>query len=390
MNASFSLAATGSLLFGNNKLENLPRLLTGRGIHHVAIILSSTFSHSNTFMSLEHSCTNQGVAVSAYPVSGEPSVDMVDGLSAEIAAGEATAIVGIGGGSVLDTAKAVSVMVLQIRENGAVSVQRFLEGVGDTPPPAKRLTLIAVPTTAGTGSEATKNAVIAKIGKNGFKKSLRHDAYIPDLVIIDPLLFINLPRSVVAASGLDAITQLLESYLSTDANPYSDALALDALERAGRAFPLLLTSNGKDPATWAEMAYSAYISGITMSSAGLGYVHGLAGPLGGLHEIPHGVACAQLLAPITKAIIQKLIEQGAETSITWVKLLKLVSAWQLENVQSIIPFLDRLAALVDLPSFATYGFTRQELLLLSSKAAKRGSPVTLDTVRIEEILLNLL
>ncbi len=390
MHTSFSLAATGSLLFGNNELDNLPRLLTGRGIFHVAIVLSSTFSRSQTYASLESSFKNLGVAASVHPVSGEPSVDLVDGLSAEIAAGEATAIVGIGGGSVLDTAKAVSVMVLQVRKKGPISVQRYLEGVGDTSPPAERLVLIAVPTTAGTGSEATKNAVIAKVGPNGFKKSLRHDAYIPDLVIIDPLLFINLPRAVVAASGLDAITQLLESYLSTGSNPFSDALALDALERAAQALPLLLTSKPNDPAVWADMAYSAYISGITMSSAGLGYVHGLAGPLGGLHEIPHGVACALLLSPITKAMIQKLEEQTAFSTATWDKLQKIVAAWQLENVQAIVGFLEGLAALVDLPSFATYGFTQQELVQIGNKAAKRGSSVTLDTERIVKILLDLL
>jgi len=390
MEARFSLASTGSLLFGCNEMENLPRLLKGRGIFHVAIVLSSSFSQSKSYETLESTLGDLGVAVSAYPVSGEPTVDLVDDLSADIAAGEASAIVGIGGGSVLDTAKAVSVMALQIRETGPVSVQRFLEGVGDTPPPAKRLILIAVPTTAGTGSEATKNAVIAKVGPNGFKKSLRHDAYIPDLVIIDPVLFLNLPRSVIAASGLDAITQLLESYLSIDANPFSDALALDALTRAAQALPSLLTSQADNPYVWADMAYSAYISGITMSSAGLGYVHGLAGPIGGLHEIPHGVACALLLAPITKAIIQKLEEQTVKTAVAWEKLQKLAVAWQLQHVRDIVPFLENLVALVNLPSFATYGFSREELILLSSKAAKRGSPVTLDSKCIQEILLDLM
>ena len=170
----------------------------------------------------------------------------------------------------------------------------YLEGV-ELNPPGSTVSFIAVPTTAGTGSEATKNAVISSIGESGFKKSLRHDNFIPDIAVIDPQLMLSCPETLTAACGLDAIAQLLESYVSSKSNPITDALAFDALTKAIPAFEVAVKDGHKNLEARASMAYGALISGITLANAGLGIVHGFASPIGGFFDIPHGVVCGTLL-----------------------------------------------------------------------------------------------
>lgn len=197
----------------------------------------------------------------------------------------------IGGGSVIDCGKAVAAMLV---EDG--SVQDYLEGVGTRKPSGAKIPFIAVPTTAGTGSEATKNAVVCD-RKEGYKKSLRHDAYMPDVAVIDPELTMTAPRPVTIACGLDAVSQLIESYTSTKANVFTDSLALTALSHASESLLPHCLDQGNDISLRGKMSYAALISGITLSHAGLGAVHGMAGPLGGLFPVPHGVTCGKLLFP---------------------------------------------------------------------------------------------
>jgi len=385
----FSLSATGSLVFGPKELSNLPRLVSLRGFSHLALVVSPSFQRSPEASSLFLQLQAMGISTSLFPVSGEPTVEQVDALATTVAACPADAVVGIGGGSVLDTAKAVSVMAYQARFHGSVSVQRFLEGVGDLPPPGRRLPLIAVPTTAGTGSEATKNAVIARLGPQGFKKSLRHDAYVPDLVVIDPTLLVGLPRGVAAASGLDAVTQLLESYLSLNANPFTDALALDALGRAGKALALVLTTHAGDVGLWGDLSYGAYISGVIMASAGLGYVHSIAGPMGALHPVPHGVACGHLLAPVTKALVREMELNPKAHVVQFEKLDRLAGLWEVEGPQEVLVFLEELTAFAGLLPLARYGFTHAEIPSLVESAAQRSSPVALSKEILGGILSKL-
>jgi alcohol dehydrogenase class IV len=190
-------------------------------------------------------------------------------------------------------------------------LKTYLEGVGSEKPTGEKVPFIAVPTTAGTGSEASKNAVISEIGPEGFKKSLRHDNFVPDIAVIDPELALSCPASVTAASGLDAITQIIEGYVSTKSSPMTDSLSVGGLKAAGRSFEKAVT-DGTDLEARADMAYAAYISGVVLANAGLGVVHGIAGPLGGLHPVPHGVVCGTLIGEATRMIIDNLFEMGDE------------------------------------------------------------------------------
>ena len=187
------------------------------------------------------------------------------------------------------------------------SVLDHLEDVGrNVPHSGVKLPFVAVPTTSGTGGEMTKNAVLSDVGPDGYKKSLRHDAFIPDAVILDPELMLSCPPAITAACGMDAFTQLLEPYLSPAASPVTDSLALGAMERVRDNLAAACGEGAGDVEVRAGMAYAAMISGIALANAGLGIVHGLASPIGGFFPVPHGVVCGTLVAPATEANIRAL------------------------------------------------------------------------------------
>lgn len=385
----FTLSAAGSLLFGRGTFDGLDSLLAQRGWRRIALVVGNSFSRSDACASFASRLHDRKIETMILRVSGEPTVGSVDALSADVAASGCDAVVGIGGGSALDTAKAVSVMARDIAATGEhISVKRYLEGVGDVAPPALRLPLIAVPTTAGTGSEVTKNAVIAETGPGGFKKSLRHDSYVPDLAVIDPLLALSVPNSVTAASGLDAVTQLMEAYVSVKANPYTDSLTLEALALAGNALPRLLDAGADDVSLRGDMAYAAYISGVAMANAGLGYVHGVAGPLGGVRSIPHGIACGLLLAPVVGAMADVLERTGGPVQFGG-KLDRIAEIWHVGDRRGVVRFLQNLVTAAALPGLGFYGFTQDDLIAIGSHAAKRNSPVSIDAKTMVDILLSL-
>ncbi len=379
----FTISATGNLRFGEGLFTELAALLVDQEFARVAMVVSTTFSKTEQFLHCIKTLTSKKVTVTVLPVSGEPSVQSIDSTAQAVKEAGCDVVVGIGGGSALDTAKAVAVMA-KLEKN--ISVKRFLEGVGDLAPPPSRLPLYAIPTTAGTGSEATKNAVVSHVGKDGFKKSLRHDAYIPDMVIIDPHLALSVPPSVTAASGLDALTQLLEAYTSVKANPFIDALALPAIGMAGNALPQLLTGQSDSVALRADMAYAAYISGIAIANAGLGYVHGFAGPLGALHNVPHGVVCGSLITPINKAMLQQTMPSSLYTE----KMMKIAKLWNVDGLDGVVAHLEGLTHVANLPRLGTYGFTLSEIVEIGTKDLRRNAPVALDTKTVTGILQSLL
>ena len=224
----------------------------------------------------------------------EPLVEDVDRAAAtlqEQRAGDGDFVLAIGGGSAIDLGKAAAAMAT----NGdGASVRDFLEGVGrgltiDRPP----LPLLAMPTTGGTGSEATKNAVISAHDPS-FKKSLRSDQMIPRVVLIDPELAVSVPPHVTAQTGMDAITQLIESYISRRARPIPQALAVQGLQLALPAIVEAVENGASRPAREA-MAHAALLSGIALANSGLGMAHGVAAALGVLCNVPHGLACAVML-----------------------------------------------------------------------------------------------
>ncbi len=299
---SFSLARLPRIEFGRGRLSVLPGLVASYGTRVLIVTGVRSFLSGPHWEALRGGFVERGIAWSLLQVPGEPSPELVD-QSVQAYRHEAfDCVLGIGGGSALDAAKAIAGLL-----RPGNSVMDHLEGVGpELPYRGPATPFIAVPTTAGTGSEATKNAVLSRRGAGGFKKSFRDEMLVAEYAVVDPDLLSGCPPRVLAANGMDAFTQLLESYVSAKANPLTDVLALSGMEKARDALLPWYEGAGDVAANRQAMAYAALLSGITLAQVGLGSVHGLAAPLGAFFPIPHGVACGTLVAEACQVNIAAL------------------------------------------------------------------------------------
>ena len=283
----------------------------------VLVITGEHFRSSEACDALLKSFRDRDIPCRVESWRGEPTADAVDSLADAALGCGASLVAAVGGGSILDLGKAAAAAARQER----AGVRRYLEGVGEEAPTGNTIPVIAVPTTAGTGSEATKNAVIKGEWKGScYKKSLRHDSFVPAAAVIDPDLAVGCPPEVSLACGMDAFCQLLESYVSTGAGPITDALARDGIRRFARGSRLFtdnLYGSPEEAELRGELALAAYYSGLTLANAGLGTVHGLAGPLGAVCDIPHGAACALLMPPVFRRLADRLDELEDGGNVRW-------------------------------------------------------------------------
>jgi alcohol dehydrogenase len=297
----FELARLPRIVFGAGSLARLPGIAAGHGRRALLVTGRRSFRASPAWEPLQRGLADEGMEVETTTVDGEPSPALVDAAVARHRGTGVDVVIAVGGGSALDAGKAIAGLL-----PGDTSVLDHLEGVGrGVPFDGPSLPFLAVPTTAGTGSEATKNAVLSERGADGYKKSFRHECLVARAAIVDPELLAGCPPELIAADGMDALTQLIESYVSSRSGPLTDALALSGLEAAREGLWEWL--DGTDAgAGRAKMAYAALLSGITLAQTGLGAVHGLASPLGAFFPVPHGVVCGTLLAAATAANIRAL------------------------------------------------------------------------------------
>lgn len=303
----FSISRLPRIVFGPGRIKELAGIVAGYGKHALLVTGHKSLRISKNWTLIADCLRKAGVTFESMAVEGEPSPVLVDNAVAEFRPKGIDVVVGIGGGSALDAAKAIAGLLCP-----GNSVLDHLEGVGrDLPYKGPTVPFVAVPTTAGTGSEATKNAVLSVQGENGYKKSFRDDLLVAQVALVDPELLATCPPEVMAANGMDAFTQLLESYVSINANPFTDALAWSGMEAVRDGFFAAYDGGDSDVARQgrAGMAYGSLLSGITLAQAGLGSVHGLASPLGAYFPIPHGVVCGTLVAAATEANICALNER---------------------------------------------------------------------------------
>lgn len=300
----FAVARLPHIEFGPGRYARLPDAILERGHRALLVTGARSFERSGRRGALGAALDERGVAHEWLSIEGEPSPDVVDAAVDRFHRSAIEVVAGVGGGSVLDAAKAIAGLLIP-----GGSVRDHLEGVGPARPYRGPSTpFIAVPTTAGTGSEATKNAVLSEIGPDGFKRSFRDERLVAVEAIVDPDLLDGASPERIAANGADALTQLLESYVSARSNPLTDALARSGLE-ASRDGLLAWHADPAGPAAAAarsRMAYAALLSGICLAQTGLGVVHGLASPLGALFPIPHGFACGAALVAGVEANIRAL------------------------------------------------------------------------------------
>ncbi|MEB3214416.1 MAG: iron-containing alcohol dehydrogenase [Leptolyngbyaceae bacterium] len=385
----FSFARIPTLHFGPGKVGLLPELIVQKGCRRVLLVTGArslqASGHLDRILAM---LTQNGIHVDPIVCAGEPSTQWVDDNCNTYRDCQIEAVVAIGGGSVIDGGKALSAMLPH--QN---SIFDHLEGVGKgLPHSGVKLPFIAIPTTSGTGSEVTKNAVISEVGDAGYKKSLRHENLVPDVVLVDGELLVSCPPDVTAACGLDAFTQLVEPYLSPTATSLTDALAWSGLEAFNTYFLAACDGGAADPHVREGMAYAALMSGIALANAGLGIVHGLASPLGGYFPIPHGVACSALVAESLK-VNWKALKERAPDSPAIAKLVRLgrllsgtdghTDDWYGQACGELI---DQWADQLRIPRLGSYGLQTTHFSKVLDGTHNRNNPIPLTREEIYSIL----
>lgn len=382
----FQFSGTPKIIFEEGGLSRLPGIAGRFGKRLILVTGSKSFVESKFFSAISDALERKDIEYRIIRITSEPTPEMIDQAVAAYRDYNANVVVAIGGGSVMDAGKAISAM---LTSDG--SIMDFLEDVGTKEHIGTKVPFIAVPTTSGTGSEATKNAVISRSGKNGFKKSLRHDNFVPDYAIIDPLLTIGCPPGITAASGMDCFSQLVESYLSTRANEYTDALATEGLKAVKKSL-LEAYTNGANIEARTGMSFAALTSGICLANAGLGAVHGFATSIGGLYDIPHGLICGTLMGITNEVIVRKLLsEKQADAALKkYVVLGKLFldeeNRTDNHYINGFISYLHDLTGKLGLPVLKEAGMRSEDIPAASAATGMKNNPVKLEINDIEGIL----
>lgn len=385
---TFTIKQTPKLCFGPGTAATLPELAGTFGTNLLVITGKRSFISTQVWQEMTSSLKNDGFSINLAHIENEPTPADINSIVSTCKRKRIDVVIGIGGGSVIDGGKAVSAMLAESKP-----VETFLEGVGTESPSGNKIPYIAIPTTSGTGSEATSNAVISRTGPTGFKKSLRHDNYVPDIAIVDPELTLSCPIPVTVACGMDCYTQLVEGYLSTNGNPYTDALALDGIHQVAKALQVVIT-NPENIKARSAMSYGTYLSGIVLANAGLGTIHGFASTIGGYFAIPHGVVCGTLMAEANRATLQKLRNERDNMAALdkYTRLGCTVSSEKgLTDEEYQDAFITSLIELTDKYSInrlGNYGISTDDLENIAANTGNKYNPVQFSKVELCNILKN--
>jgi alcohol dehydrogenase class IV len=383
----FELVTANRIIFGDGCLGQLESLAPSLGARALLVVGGASAERSGLLARLQALLPVEALARCAT----EPSIGNVDAIVSEARAADCDLVVAVGGGSVLDCGKAAAGM---LTNDG--SLLDYLEGVGSgrtiERPGAP---LIAAPTTAGTGSEVTKNAVISG---DGFKKSIRSTHLLPRVALVDPELTSTMPEEVTAACGLDALTQLIEPMLSRSANPITDALALEGIRRVGQAL-WRAYKRPEDREARRDMALASLLGGICLANAGLGAVHGFASPLGAFLPISHGVACAALLPQVIEANLRATrgpLEQRLRRRFASVAEALCDERFddQQQAIEVGLAFLSDLQRDLAIPRLKSFGLDddalRATIIANARGSSMRFNPVELSDAQLDAIVLSAL
>ncbi len=374
------MAPPAGIIIGVGRAAELPGVLAGLGSRVLVCTGADPARHASLVAGL-------GWPAAVFPVAAEPTVELARAGVAAAREHGADVVVAIGGGSVIDTGKAVAILL----GNGGDPVD-YLEVVGsgrEITRPA--VPCVAVPTTAGTGAEVTANAVLAA-PEHRLKASLRSRLMLPRVALVDPELTVSCPSSVTAASGMDALTQCLEPFVSVRANPVTDGLAREGLRRAAAGLRAAY-ADGTDLAARADMALCSLLGGIALANAKLGAVHGLAGVIGGTAPVPHGAACAALLAPVVEANVRVLRSgpAGRPALDRYAEVARLLTGQPAATIDEGLAWIRETVTRLAIPGLAAFGVRAQDADDIVVQAARsssmQGNPVPLSHDDLRAALL---
>lgn len=382
MAMDFEFATAGRLFFGPGVLGRVAPLAAQHGTRAL-LVTGRTLERAMPLISMLKA---EGIAVFPFAVSGEPSLETVSDGVRFAKEHECTLLIGLGGGSVIDAGKAIAALV----PNGGDPLD-YLEVIGKGRQlSSPSLPYIAIPTTAGTGSEVTKNAVLTSTSHH-VKVSLRSPSMLPLLAVIDPELTLTLPPALTASTGLDALTQLIEPYVSTSPNPLTDALCREGIRRAARSLRRAC-SHGDDIEARTDMSLASLFGGMALANARLGAVHGLAGPLGGLVGAPHGAVCARLLPLVMAANIEALKQRNPNSPVLfrYEQVAQLLTGNEEAGLLDAIRWLNALYNEIEIPDMSRYGLTKDLIPAIVAQSRKassmKGNPVELSESELSGIL----
>ncbi len=378
----FEFATAQRIVFGRNTLDVIEELAGAIG--QKTLIVSG--ASQRYVPELQEKLSTLEISSSCFTVAEEPSISRVTEGCGEMEDESCHSVISIGGGSAIDAGKAIAALAANPGDP-----LDYLEVIGrGAPMPRSPFPFIAIPTTAGTGAEVTKNAVLSS-SEHKVKVSLRSAAMLPTASIIDPSLTASLPRQATANAGLDALTQVIEPFLSSRANPMTDALCRAAIPRAAQALRSLAASLD-NPSAREDLAYAALSSGLALANAGLGAVHGFAGPLGGMFPAPHGAVCARLLPIVLRTNLRAIQERAPEQQALkrFTELGYLLTGHQDASAEDGIKAAEQLASEFSIRPLSNYGIRSSDIPQLVKQSQKassmKGNPIVLDELELANIL----
>ena len=377
---SFEFATANRIVFGAGKLDELGKLVNGRSKRLLFVHGAS----SDAIPRVREMLGASTISVTEFQVHGEPTVNVVrEGVRA---ARDCDMVIGLGGGSALDAGKAIAALVTNPGD-----VFDYLEVIGKGQPLINApLPYLAIPTTAGTGAEVTRNAVLESPEQN-VKVSLRSPLMLPRVALVDPELTYHLPPEITATSGLDALTQLIEPFVSVKANPMTDALCREGLTHAARSLRRAY-ADGADIEAREGMALASLFGGLALANAGLGAVHGFAGPLGGILHAPHGALCARLLPLVMAANIKALETRQPQHQALrrYVEIAQILTGEKDASARDGARWTSELVDDFRIPRLSTHGMRPEDFPEAVEKTLKansfKGNPIVLNEKELTWIL----
>jgi alcohol dehydrogenase class IV len=379
---NFTFVSAGHIIFGPGSARQVAGRAAGLGRK----VLVVTGGNPERSARLLRDLDDANLLSLRYQVAAEPDVETVEAGARLAREAGCDLVIGMGGGSVMDAAKAIAALA-----TNRLPIYDYLEVIGKAlafqQPP---LPCIAVPTTAGTGSEVTRNAVI-RSRRHRIKVSLRSAGMLPAFAVVDPELTLDLPPAITAATGFDALCQLLEAYVSKRANPLTDSLCREGLIRCSRSLQAA-ASDGSNLGARTDMALASLFSGLALANAGLGAVHGIAGPLGGLHNAPHGAVCARLLPSVAAANIAALKADGdfAAGLERYTEIARILCRNPTAEASDGVHWLRAAANQLEIPSLDRWGLDPREVPALAEQAMQsssmKGNPIKLGRQALEHAI----
>ena len=378
----FEFATATRIIFGPGAIREVASLSAEMG-NLACVVTGRTIERAGPLL---EQLEQQGIEYVTFNVAGEPTTTAAKAGVELARQAKSNLVVSIGGGSVLDTGKVIAAML-----TNSGDLEDYLEVVGAGKPLSHSpVPHIAIPTTAGTGAEVTRNAVL-NVPEHNVKVSMRSPMMLPRLAVVDPILTHSMPPSITASTGLDALTQLMEVYVSNKANPLTDSICREGLKRAGRALRSAYDDGGNQIAR-EDMALASLFSGLGLANAKLGAVHGFAGPLGGMISAPHGAICARLLPFVTEVNVRALQSREADSAalVRYDEVAQLLTGKATARAADGVAWVQDLCAALKVPPLTEFGLKKQNFPTIVAKSQRsssmKGNPIELTEDELLEIL----